>query len=145
MINESTAEAQSLNKSFEFGQAEQQILKPLAMVPDSGTAVIHKSCLCSVKLIHKFPKCVFEKLYFFCFLYPWLENKFTIIKLDSGTTSTLMLCFFWTNLRSGPILFLFKKIKERRAWSQATVETNTINYYNYWVRHAEVALEAKPF
>ena len=73
MINESTAEAQSLNKSFEFGQAEQQILKPLAMVPDSGTAVIHKSCLCSVKLIHKFPKCVFEKLYFFASFTPDLK------------------------------------------------------------------------
>ena len=47
-------------------------------------------------------------------------------------------------MKSGPTL-LFRKIKEKRTWSQVTVETNRKYIYYYWVWHAEVALEAKPF
>ena len=72
MIDKSMAEAQCLNQSFEFGPAKQQISKPFTMLLHSGTAVI-QSCLCCVKLIHKFPKCVFEKLYFFASFIPDLK------------------------------------------------------------------------
>ena len=73
MIDKSMAEAQCLNQSFEFGLAEQQISKPFTMLLNSGTAVIQKSCLRCVRLIHTFPKCVFEKLYFFASFTPDLK------------------------------------------------------------------------